>query len=179
MRIQSLLSALVLGAMLTPSAAALSCARADIGERMEKAKASEDLYYVLSGTFTRVTPLIKKPGGPKSTPDDFRQTRPPEITSARFNGVGLTQAGQSNVELTDFRVDIETRCMGPWCGNVPQGERDLIAFVMHRPGQAPLLKISPCPENTYAADREGKQIQKLKNCFDAPCEIVPPEYRRR
>jgi len=178
-RLAPVLGAALLTAMLSPSSGALSCARPDIGERMEKAKASDDIYYVLSGTFTRVTPLIKKPGKGKPYPDDFRQNRPPEITPVRFNGTGLTQPGQANVALTDFRVDIETRCMGPWCGNVPQSDRPLIAFVQHRPGQTPLLKISPCPNNTYNADRAGQQMQTLKDCFDAPCLVVPHDRRHR
>jgi len=166
------IAAAVAPLMLTPSAHALSCARPDLVKTLEEAKASEKLYHILVGKFITVSPRPLTPYNEILRPEDQFKPRPPVITRTFFEGYSLAKRPYMDSRLTRFPVDIETSCAGPWCSSVPSSDRPLIAFVEARHGQAPLLKISPCPSWTFPA--EPQKVAKLRQCLDRTCQ---PENR--
>lgn len=167
MGLRSICAALLGTLMLSESAFALSCMRPDVVKTLEDAKASEKTYSILVGHFDRATPQPNLPGG-------LFKPKMPQITSMWFEGYALAKYRRQDGQLTRFRVDVETSCAGPWCSDVPQRQAELIAFVELREGQAPLLKISPCPYWTFPAER--KQVKKLRQCFDKSCQPEAPDW---
>ena len=175
MRLRSI-GAAILGTMLmAESASALSCMRPDLVKTLEEAKASEKLYHILVGKFVTRGPRPKSRShtGFNSPEDQFR-SKPPLITRTYFEGYSLAKYPHQDGHLTRFPVDIETSCAGPWCSDVPQSNRALIAFVEARQGQAPLLKISPCPSWTFSA--EPQSVQKVRQCLDKSCQSEAPDW---
>lgn len=166
MKIRSICGAVLGALMLSDSAFALSCMRPDLVKTLEDAKASPKLYHILVGRFVSNTPRPQKPDYGRPPEDQFKP-KPPVMTRTWFEGYSLAQNQRNDYHLTRFPVDIETSCMGPWCSSVPGNDRELIAFVEAREGQAPLLKISACPYWTFSAER--KQVQKLRQCLDTTC----------
>ena len=170
--------------MLSHSASALSCARPDLVRTLEEAKASPKIYYVLVGRFISLSKPTPNPmPNPSSDPtynpnaevfpeDPFRP-KPPMLTKSYFEGVSLAPRRRNDYRLSNFPVDIETSCIGPWCSNAPDSNQELIAFVEARDGQAPILRISPCPSQTFSADRE--EVQKVRQCLDKRCESDWPQ----
>lgn len=175
MRLRSICAAILGTMMLADSAFALSCMRPDLVKTLEDAKASEKLYYVLVGKFVSLTPppKIAPYGNPPGPPGEFKP-QPPTITQTYFEGFSLAKHTRSDAPLTRFPVDIETNCVASWCSSPPPSDRELIAFVEVREGQAPLLKISPCPYWTFSA--EQKKVQKLRQCLDKTCEPEAPNW---
>lgn len=166
-------TAMISGAiLLSNSASALSCARPDLVSTLEAAKASPNIYYILVGNFTSLTE------GPAFTPweglppEDQMKQRPPRIMPSTFEGYSLATTRRDDVPLTRFPVDIEVSCVASWCSDVPSPDREMIAFVEARNGQAPILRISPCPSQTFTADR--KQVEKVRQCLDKNCETDGP-----
>lgn len=169
MKIRFLMAALLGSLMLSESAFALSCMRPDLVKTLEDAKASEKLYYVLVGKFVSPTPQPKHfDNGVYILPEDQFKPKPPVITRSYFEGFSVAKQARQDGHLTRFPVDIETSCMASWCSSVPQDSREVIAFVEARPGQAPLLKISPCPSMMFGATKP--QVQKIRQCLDKSCE---------
>ena len=175
MKIRLGIAALLGSLMLSNSAFALSCMQPDLVKTLEEAKASEKIYHILVGKFVALNPPPKRerPDG-FVTPQDHFQGRPPMISQSYFEGFSLAQSSRRDVHLSRFPVDIETSCAGPWCSDVPSGQHDIIAFVEARPGQAPLLKISPCPSMTFGAT--APQVQKVRQCLDKTCESELPNW---
>jgi hypothetical protein len=175
MNIKSIIAAALGTLMLSESAFALSCARPDLVKTLEDAKASEKLYYILVGKFTPISPQEKnRPQGGYVPPEDPFKPKPPVMTSTFFEGYSLAKHRRHDGYLSRFPVDIETSCAGPWCSNVPSENSKLIAFVEVRDGQPPLLKISPCPSFTFAAEK--KQVKTLRQCLDRSCEPQAPNW---
>ena len=174
MRLRSIFAAILGAMMLADSAFALSCARPDLVKTLEDAKASEKLYYILVGKFVSPPPQTDLPEtNPKANSGyvlPFNPLKPklPILTQSYFDGVSLAQSSRRDAPLTRFPVDIETSCAGDWCSSPPSSDRDIIAFVEAREGQAPLLKISPCPYWTFSADAE--RVKKVRQCLDKTCE---------
>lgn len=168
-RVKSVLAAAMGAAlgtlMFASSANALSCAPTDIAAAMERAKASEKNYYILVGHFNFRTP----PANPKFDPQN-QQQRAPRYARASFNGFSLTPQRYTDVPLRHYPVDIEVSCLGPWCGGFPQSSQKQIAFVEERYGQAPILRISACPGQTFGYDPQRPQLPKLRQCFYQRCE---------
>jgi len=173
MKIRSIFAAALGMVMLSESAFALSCARPDVVKTLEDAKASEKLYYVLVGNFTPIGPRPKPHGGYISPEDQFKP-RPPQITPSMFDGYSVGKTRYQDSHLTRFPLDIETSCAGPWCSDLPSGDREMIAFVEARDGQVPLLKISPCPYWTFTA--EDEHVKKIRQCLDQKCEPEAPHW---
>ena len=166
---RSIFGTVLVGALLlAESASALSCARPDLVRTLEEAKASPKLYHILVGNFRSLTrgPAFE-PMGPNTPPEDQFKPRTPRIMPAVFEGYSLAGSRRRDVPLYRFPVDIEVSCIGPWCSDVPSPDRKLIAFVEAREGRAPILKISPCPSQTFAADREA--VQTARQCLDKTC----------
>jgi len=183
MTLRSVFTAVLGMMMLSESAFALSCARPDIVKTLEDAKASEKLYYVLVGKFTaqpRAKSKNKKYDGYiihekiRSPLEDQFRPKPPVITRSTFQGFSVGKTYRQDSHLKRFPVDIETSCAGPWCSELPSSDQDIIAFVEARDGQAPLLKISPCPYWTFGA--ELAQVQKIRQCLDSSCEPEAPHW---
>lgn len=161
--------------MLSDSAMALSCMRPDIAKTMEKAKASETVYHILVGNFTSHAPVPRFQG---SDPRDQFEQKPPIITRALFTGHSLAKTPHLDERLTRFPIAIETSCMGPWCGSLPPQQTPYIAFVEARPGQVPILRLSPCQDVMYPADEGGQKVSKLRTCFDGLCRSDQEPYDR-
>jgi hypothetical protein len=167
MRIKPILGGVLGGLMMAQSASALSCARPDLVRTLEAAKASPKIYYVLVGTFTSLS------SGPAFTPweglspQDQMKQRPPLIIPSHFEGYSLAKNDRHDVSLKRFPVDIEVSCVASWCSDVPPPDRELIAFVEARDSQAPILRISPCPSQTFAADQT--RVLKARQCLDRRC----------
>ena len=159
---------------LTPNAAALSCKPPNLLKRMEDAKASEDVYYVLSGTFT---PQTEVPAHAHFNLQNQHKKRPPITVNTLFNGVSLTPNHAPNVPMSNVPVNVKTSCVLAWCSSVPAQNKDRIAFVVVKPGQAPLLEIAPCSRNVFSVSQNKKEIGLLKSCFEKPCN-ANPEPRR-
>ncbi|MEP3889838.1 MAG: hypothetical protein ABJN69_05175 [Hellea sp.] len=169
MKIRSLCAAILGSMMLADNAFALSCMRPDLVKTLEEAKASEKLYYVLVGKFVPMSPPPKhQPYGGYTSPEDQFKSRPPVITRSYFEGYSVAKHARRDGHLTRFPVDIETSCVASWCSSAPPADREVIAFVQARPGQAPILEISPCPSLTFAATTP--QVQKIRQCLDKSCE---------
>ncbi len=158
----------LIASMVPTSASALSCLRPDLLRTLEEAKASPKTYHILVGRFVSDAPKFN-PGGSISPKDQFKP-KPPVITQSLFKGISLATSRQQDQVLTRFAVDIETSCVGPWCSSPPQSDQGLIAFVEARSGQSPILRISPCPSQTFRADAE--QVRKVRQCLTKDC---PPE----
>lgn len=175
MRLRSICAAVLGTMMLADSALALSCMRPELVKTLEDAKASDKLYYILVGKFVSLTPRPKgKPHGGHLSPEDQFKSKPSMITRAYFEGYSLAKHPRQDAYLSRFPVDIETSCTGPWCSDVPSGNSEMIAFVEARQGQAPLLKISPCPYWTF--DAAPQKVKKLRNCLDKTCEVEAPNW---
>lgn len=160
-----------LGIMMIPNrASALSCARPDLLQTLEKAKASETTYHILVGRFVMQTPLRKHPEN--SNGGLISQHQPSSaqasiINRSYFEGVSLATKPRHDYLLSRFPVDIETSCVGPWCSSVPGSGQELIAFVEAREGMPPILKIPPCSSTTFAA--EEAKVKKIRQCLDKDC----------
>ena len=166
MKIRYWLAAALSALTFNESALALSCMRTDIGQAMETAKSSDKLYYVLVGRFR-----TDRPAQPKSPYANQFETRPTTVSSAWFDGYALTPQREYDMPLKQFPLDMEIKCSGPWCGNAPASDRDQIAFVEARPNQSPILRISACPEWVFNVGPQQAEIQRLRDCFDRPCEV--------
>jgi len=168
---------LTLGAlMVSESAFALSCARPDLVRSLEAAKASPKTFNILVGKFVSESSKLKG-GGLKTSPNKL-PSRTTDITHSLFQGVSLAAYARNDQALSNYAVDIETSCTGPWCSRVPSSEMELIAFVEERPGQSPILRIAPCPSQAFRATEE--QVDKLRQCMSKRCEPEKPNrgFRR-
>jgi hypothetical protein len=174
---RSIFGAVLIGAlMFSQSASALSCARPDLVRTLEDAKDSPKIYHILVGRFQSLTRGPAFPQmGPNMPPEDQFKPKPPRLMPSYFEGYSLAKNPRRDVPLSRFPVDIEVSCIGPWCSDVPAADRELIAFVEARPGQTPVLRISPCPSQTFAADR--KQVRKVRQCLDRKCQADEPNWR--
>lgn len=167
------LTVMISGAiMLSNTASALSCMHPDLIRTLEDAKDSPKTYYILVGNFT------SQASGPAFTPwealppEDQMKQRLPRIMPSTFEGYSLAKNRRQDVPLTRYPVDIEVSCAGPWCSDVPSPDRELIAFVEARDGQAPLLTLSPCPSQTFTAG--SKQLRTIRRCLDKTCASPGP-----
>ncbi len=184
MTLRAFLAGAAAAMMLAPTASALSCMRPDIAQTMEAAKASDDIYYILVGTFTSAPPpKPQKVTTPNKTNKDGSPTIQmlPSMTdpNAPLNGIGahnvqawfdgriLSNVAQYDRAVSRMPIDVAVSCSGPWCGNAPANGQDVIAFVKARPSQAMLLEAGPCPNKVHRADEV--QIAKLRSCFDKKC----------
>lgn len=175
MIIRSIFAAALGTLMLSDSAFALSCARPELVKTLEEAKASEKLYYIVVGKFVSMSSRPKnKYGDGYISPEDQFKPKPPIITTTYFEGYSLAKDPRQDSYLTRFPVDIETSCIGPWCSDIPSADSNLIAFIEARDGQPPLLKISPCPNYTFAAERH--QVKKVRQCLGESCEAEAPNW---
>jgi hypothetical protein len=161
------IGAVMLGAvMISQSASALSCARPDLVQTLEDAKASPKIYHVLVGRF--LSRADRPQHGGYGSPEDQFTPKPPILTPAVFEGVSLATSPGQDYPLRQFRVDIETSCIGPWCSSPPDSSQELISFVEARDGRPPILRISPCPNSTFQA--EAKAVRKLRQCLTRVCQ---------
>lgn len=157
---------LLAAALLAPSASALSCARPDIAQTMEQVKASEDLYYILVGTFTSPKlPKTKKPRSPNAPMNGVGA----HTVEAWFDGRMLSNNARYDTPVTRMPVDVDVTCAGPWCGSAPANGQEMIAFVKVRPGQPMVLDAGACPNKVYRLHADKKQIETLRSCFDKSC----------
>lgn len=168
---QSLISSDLMPSFGVPEAQALSCMRPDIIRALEDAKRSDDLYYVLDGTF--LVPLsgpVVPPYPPVDiNPEDQFKPKPPVMTRVIFNGRALTNNPRTDVPLSGFAMDIQTSCLGPWCSSLPSGDGAQIAFVQVRDGDVPLLNVGPCPQWTFKS--EAKRVDMIRRCLDKNCGV--------
>lgn len=176
MRFKSLVLGALAAACLSSPAAALSCMRPDIAQTMENAKASDDLYYILFGTFKSTpVPKVPRPNKPGPPINGIQRVDPwmngvgPHRVQARFRGRILSHAPQYDQMVTDIPIDIAVKCAGPWCGGAPANGTDYIAFVKSRAGQPLELTIGACPDKLHKFDSSKRQIETLRSCFDKSC----------
>ena len=156
---------------VVPDAHALSCMRPDVIRTLDKAKKSEDLYYVLEGKFT--LPNAGPDAGP-TQPQQGRATnqfkpQPPRLTPAVFEGRALTRNPSTDVALSRFPVNIETSCAASWCGTVPPEDTPFIAFVKAELGGTPVLEIGACPEWMTAST--AKRVKLVRSCIEDECRF--------
>lgn len=164
--------AALLGAlMLSESAFALSCARPNLEQVVEEAKASPKIYYVLAGRFTPETQTSRRAGYNPSENRNFSDKRK-AVTRTVFEGFSLAPSRAADRDLTRFLVDIETSCAGPWCSGVPDASQELIAFVEAREGEPPILKIGACPKFVYPAKPET--VETVRTCLEKSCAAGVP-----
>lgn len=172
MKLRSIFTVILGSLMLAESASALSCMRPDLGATMEKAKASDKLYYIFVGTFRPQNPVVT----PKP-PQDYSQQGTPTLTRMWFDGRSIGPKPHHDTQLTRFPLEVQTSCAGPWCGAAPTGNSELIAFIEARPGMVPLLRVGACPEWMYHVQPDDGKVEKLRDCFDKPCKSERPDYR--
>jgi len=136
MKIKSALIALAAVMLLSPSASALSCMRPDIAQTMESAKAADEVYYILVGTFTSApVPKTLKSNDPNAPQNGIGS----HTVEAWFDGKILSNDARYDNPVTRLPVDVAVSCAGPWCGSAPANGREVIAFVKVRTGQ-PMLR---------------------------------------
>jgi len=170
-RFRDVLTGVMGAVLLSESAFALSCARPDLLRSLDAAKASPKTYHILVGRFTPKT--ISPPRIPKQL-RDHQLTRTTEVTQSSFEGVSLAQDSRYDEALSGYPVDIEISCTGPWCARAPGSKQELIAFVEARPGQAPILRLSPCSSQTFSAASE--QVEKVRQCLTQSCPPDKPNW---
>jgi hypothetical protein len=177
MKIRSAIMGVVGALLASETAMALSCARPDLARTMEDAKASDTVYHILVGSFTEARPTHKIPRGydgvhhNRSGIYDPFKPKPPQRIKTWFKGYSLTPNPRYDVKLSRFPVVVETSCVGPWCSSVPSSSVRQIAFVEARPGRAPILRVSPCPDKIFPLGEREKNVRKLRDCFDRPCKV--------
>lgn len=167
----SIFGAVFIGALMaSQSASALSCAQPNLQRVIEEAKASEKIYYVLAGRFSPQTKNTRRGGyDPRLNGGSFQESK--EITRVSFEGYSIAPSRAGDQELVRFPVDIETSCAGPWCSGVPDSDRELLAFVEARDGEAPILRIGPCPKFVYPANPPN--IETVRDCLTGTCSPFP------
>ena len=170
MSFRALLFLTLAGLLLAPSASALSCMAPDLVSDLNKAKASEKIYYVLVGTFD--APQIKRD---QFNPQNMGYSgyRSQSVRGS-FTGVSIGADPRADGRLNNFPVTITTSCAASWCGQVPRAEYEMIAFVEAKDGKRPVLTVGPCPSMLYRASPE--RVRKLRQCLDKNCEPSRPQY---
>lgn len=158
--------------MMSDSAYALSCMKPDLVKTLEEAKASEKVYHILAGKFVSEPALNHDQGGPL-LPEMYRLhvpngNQPPKITRYWFEGISIAKDSRHDTQLTRYPVDIQTSCIGRWCGSGFRSQRDVVAFVEAREGQVPLLKISACPKWVFSQN-VPVQVGNIRQCLDKDC----------
>lgn len=153
--------------LLTDTAMALSCVRPDVARMMEDAKASDKTYNIFVGKF------VPRSGDWPKMHTSSNQYRPnPARISTLFKGYALSQASRYDSQLSNFPVDVQINCSGPWCGSGPYGE--VIAFVENMPGGRYQLTVNACP--THVINNQPGYIDKLRGCFDQTCQTETPDW---
>ena len=167
----SIFGAVFIGALMaSQSASALSCAQPNLQRVIEEAKASEKIYYVLAGRFSPQTKNTRRGGyDPRLNGGSFQESK--EITRVSFEGYSIAPSRAGDQELVRFPVDIETSCAGPWCSGVPDSDRELLAFVEARDGEAPILRVGPCSKFVYPANPPN--IETVRDCLTGTCSPFP------
>lgn len=164
MFLRSVFTAVVASVLFAESASALSCARPDLAQTMEKAKSSDKLYYVLVGKFRP-----QNPHDNREYPSYNEKNPGPQTTMMWFEGRSIAQRSSYDSRLNYFPLEVQTSCAGPWCSSPPRAGETFISFVEVRRGQAPLLRVGPCPEWMFRTQPQDGQVQSLRDCMDKPC----------
>jgi len=179
MKLHTLIGAAVAALFITDSAFALSCARTDVKQAMEQVKSSDDLYYVLAGSF-QSAPMMKKDKKAVVDKRNRFETAQPRMVEAWFDGRILSSTAAGDTDVTRFPIDVEVSCAGPWCGSAPVNGKEVIAFVKARPGLPMLLSAGPCPSKVFPIDAKMTEVKSLRACFDKNCApTVDPRFDKR
>ncbi|WP_226783148.1 hypothetical protein [Oceaniglobus trochenteri] len=136
-------------------AAALSCQRIEPQDAFEKAAAAEESYIVVHGSFAfdaEALPKSHEPGAGDVT------------IPATFTGLGLTGEGFSTP--LEFRVALDARCLGPWCGTL-QPDLLQLAFLERRT-DGYHLEVSPCPGRAFSTPDEAT-LDQMTACLNGGC----------
>jgi len=104
MKLHTLIGAAVAALFIADSAFALSCARTDVKQAMEQVKSSDDLYYVLAGSF-QSTPMMKKDKKAVVDKRNRFETAQPRMVEAWFDGRILSSTAAGDTEVTRFPID--------------------------------------------------------------------------
>jgi hypothetical protein len=163
-------------------ASALSCMRPDLIKTLEEAKASEKIYHIFVGKFkpelTAAPGTFTNTDGNKTpfshSPDHYNKQ--PRVTRARFSGFSLASNPRYDYPLTDYPVNIDTSCAGPWCGSLPGKQQEVIAFVEAQAGQYPVLRVTPCPDKVHPVRPKDNQIKKVRSCLGRTCQTQQHDY---
>ena len=167
--------------MLSDSAFALSCMRPDLIKTLEDAKASDKVYHILVGKFMSNPSAYQYRGGLQAGPPRSDGTRrvvapvtnkSPRFSQSLFEGRSLSNDPRNDVQLSQFPVDIKMSCSSMWCASPPRSDKEVVAFVEEREGQAPILRISACPKWIFTGNTED-HIQTIRYCLDNNCSKQP------
>ncbi len=167
--------------MLSESAFALSCARPDLIQTLEEAKASDKLYHILVGKFVSEPSAPHQQGGLELGPLRSDGTRgvsipkankTPKITRSWFEGIAVSKDPSRDGQMTRYPVDIQTRCVSQWCSSPPRSNLEVIAFVEAREGQTPILRMSPCSKWVFS-NNVPVQVGNIRQCLDKDCTGLP------
>lgn len=151
------------------TASALSCVQPNFAEQFNRFNDAPELYYVGYGTLRPLAPVIAHT--PPFNPDGQTQDRS-VTTPYLFTGGFLT--GQSITGTANYSVSVTTRCLGPWCGGMPQNAGPQLVFIEGN-GPALSLEIGPCPGPLHATPSAG-QVQAIQDCMKDN-ECGPREVR--
>lgn len=164
MTLRAVLALTLASTLLAPSASALSCMAPDMIADLNKAKASDKVYYLLVGNFS--APQIKRP---KFNPQNQFAHSGQRSQSVRgtFTGVSLGANPRNDHALSSFPVTVETSCAASWCGEVPRSDQEMIAFVEVADDRPPVLTMAPCVSMHYNYTPE--RVQTLRRCLDKEC----------
>lgn len=140
----------------TIGADALSCMRPDVARDYRAAAASADRYIIVTGDLS----FAGKPLPPNSA----------GAFQARLRGQSLSDSGFKTP--FDQTVDIEIRCLGPWCGRVTQGHH--LAFVQQTQ-RGYRVVIEPCGGMLHVRPSQT-DLTKVLNCHrGGPCRDAAPK----
>ena len=170
-----LFTALISALAFCAPASALSCMQPDLAAEMERAKASPDLYHIFVGTFQSEPlkkvdprqPMMKSHGPANGKPSLFPQPiqRKGQTVRTIFNGYSLSNIAQYDQPLQYYPMEIKVTCAASWCGSPPPNGQNVVAFVKARPGQTPLLTVSPCPGNVFDLSPDNSEVRLLRSLF--------------
>lgn len=119
-------------AVAASSATALSCMRPDVARTFGFAAEAEETYVVLLGRFAFVTPDLS----------DRDPVMPQAISvPAQFQGQYLGAADFQ--DAPELSVILVFDCVASWCGNPPEGNPEVLAFV-EQSTDGFTLRLDPC-----------------------------------
>lgn len=158
---------LVIWLVMPQSALALSCLPHNAISAFLDADRSTKSYVAVLGRLSFDASKTPKP-------DQSRQRlpEPDNFLSGRISGHSLTQSGFD--APFDRAIDINLKCMGPWCARLRNGQEQLV--YLERTDGRYLLVSDPCGGYAFATP-DPATLDKVRSCMRG--EACDPELPRR
>ena len=151
-----LFRALLLLALTSGPALALSCFPYSPQRAFGEAQQSPDPYIVVHGQID-FNPADMPGRDPAAAIPPARDN----FLHATFTGFSLTGRGFTARFVRQIRVNVQ--CLGPWCGVLEPGG-EYLAFLRKEPGGSYLLEVDPCYGKAFANPGE-EVLAAMRACL--------------